>query len=163
MCKLVLNPVENIVWLECLHGKLHSSQCITLPLHGCSLCLSVCLSLSNTHFLRLTFSKLCVVSQMTWIIWVIAEGWVIIHLFEFEESCICTISNTSLFSPSPSVSVVNGSVYKGYVPSGERCQCPSGLITLQGGHCADHRGTHSPPGLYTCNTPVCVCVCMSSF
>ncbi|KAF5907852.1 Long-chain-fatty-acid--CoA ligase FadD15, partial [Clarias magur] len=40
---------------------------------------------------------------------------------------------------------VNGSVYKGYVPSGERCQCPSGLITLQGGHCADHRGTHSPP------------------
>lgn len=48
---------------------------------------------------------------------------------------------------------MNGSVYKGYVPSGERCQCPSGLITLQGGHCADHRGTHSPPGQYTHSTP----------
>lgn len=33
---------------------------------------------------------------------------------------------------------LNGNIWKGYVPSGERCQCPTGLITIQGGHCDVH-------------------------
>lgn len=44
---------------------------------------------------------------------------------------------------------VNGSVQKGYVPSGERCQCPTGLIPIQGGHCAVHRGTQPRPSQQT--------------